>query len=344
MAISKSVLTSIAVIVAVGALAAFIFTIPETPPKQAAPAPQLGQIQSGKHRVSGYNPIVESYALVVMAASESGIWAKNGIDPEFIEKQGRTNVAADIKEQVSQGVKMGMNVPSEILLARVNGAPVKIVAGFSGESFAKIYTKADGPVQNAKDLDGKKIGVFNVPGAVQRQVQYVANRLGIKPEIVAAGDLVNQDLRLQQGSIDAYVSSDPAALQQVESGKRKVVLKIADGLPKPWVSFAVWATDDLIEQDSELVKKFVKATLESVQYLKDNPSYAQGLYRKLPGVQSELATLAVSQIDWRPEGKGSGSDLVAAVTNVWNYSRDVGVLPASTAVKVEDTINTKFLP
>ena len=134
-------------------------------------------------------------------ANERGIWANNGIDPDFVATQGKTNVAADIKEQVSQGIKMGINVPSEILLARVNGAPVKIVAGFTGESFTKIYAKADGAIQTFKDLDGKKVGVFNVPGAVQRQVQYVANRLGIKPEIVAAGDLVNQDLRLQQGSI-----------------------------------------------------------------------------------------------------------------------------------------------
>jgi NitT/TauT family transport system substrate-binding protein len=340
---SRTTITTLVGVAGIVVLVGVLLIVPEYAPQTGSVVPQ-GKT-SGTLLISGYNSVVESYALVVMAGSERGIWNNSGINPDFVTTQGKTNVASDITAHVSRGIKLGINIPSEIILARANGAPVKIVAAFTGEITPNVYTRADSPINTAKDLDGKRIGVFLVPGAGQRQLQFVADTLGFKPVIVTAGDAFNADIRLQRGDIDAYVSSDPSSLQLVESGRRKVVLKLADGIPKPYATFAVWATDDLIEQDPNLVKRFVTATLETVKYLQENPTYTATLYQKLiPDAQPEIARLAVSQIDWRPEGKGSGDDLGLAVANIWTYARAVNILPQSTAVRIEDTINARFLP
>lgn len=337
--ISRLAMVLVVVVVIVGASAAFFLLQTRTTAPQTAPSPA----QAGNLKVSGYNPTVEAYSLVVMAATERGIWSSNDINPEFITLPSRTTLASDIKEQVDSGIKIGLNVATEALLARANGVPIKVVAGYTGDTPTKIYVKASGPIKTVQDLDGKKVGVFIVPGSEQRRVLYISNKLGIKTEPVSSGDLTNQDISLQQGRIDAFVSSDPAALQMVDSGKLRVLISVSDVLPKPWVNFVVWATDDIIQQNPDIVRKFVKATLEAVKYLKDNPSYATDLYAKTTAAQKGLAEKTISQLDWRVDGRGSGQDLAAAVANVWQYGKDVDIIPASTVVKPELAVDTKFV-
>jgi ABC-type nitrate/sulfonate/bicarbonate transport system substrate-binding protein len=336
--ISRLAIVLVVVVLIVGASAAFFLSQTGVHP-QTAPSP--GQV--GKLKVSGYNPTVEAYSLVVMTATERGIWASNDINPEFVTLPGRTTLAADIKDQVDSGIKIGLNVATEALLARANGVPIKIVAGYTGDIPTKIYVRASGPIKTVRDLDGKKVGVFIVPGSEQRRLLYISSKLGIKTESVSSGDLTNQDISLQQGRIDAFVSADPAALQMVDSGKLRVLISVSDVLPKPWANFVVWATDDIIQQNPDIVKKFVKATLEAVKYLKDNPSYATDLYAKTAGAQKGLAEKTISQLDWRVDGRGSGQDLAAAVVNVWQYGKDVDIIPASTVVKPELAVDTKFV-
>src|SRR3990172_9097715 len=104
--ISRLAMVLVVVVVIVGASAAFFILQTRTTAPQTAPSP----VQAGKLKVSGYNPTVEAYSLVVMAATERGIWSSNDINPEFITLPSRTTLAADIKEQVDSGIKIGLNV------------------------------------------------------------------------------------------------------------------------------------------------------------------------------------------------------------------------------------------
>jgi len=61
-------------------------------------------------------------------------------------------------------------------------------------------------------------------------------------------------------------------------------------------------------------------------------------------VDKDLATKAVSLYDMQPSGRGSGSDLLAAVTNSFQSQKDVGAIPAGTVVKIEDAVDISFLP
>jgi ABC-type nitrate/sulfonate/bicarbonate transport system substrate-binding protein len=95
------------------------------------------------------------------AGKDRGIWAKSGLDPEFVTIQGRAILASDLKQQVASGIKIGISIPSEVLLARANGVPVKIVAGYIGEAPVKLFVKGDGSIKSLKDLDGKNVGIVS---------------------------------------------------------------------------------------------------------------------------------------------------------------------------------------
>ena len=55
-------------------------------------------------KVSGENKNFEWFFLLTDAGKVQGIWSKNGLNPEFVPAAGS---AAQLKEQVSTGVKIG---------------------------------------------------------------------------------------------------------------------------------------------------------------------------------------------------------------------------------------------
>jgi len=102
------------------------------------------------------NPAFEWFFLVADAGTEQGIWAKHGLAPEIVTAAGS---AAQLKERVDSGVKLGFVNTAEVLLARTSGTHVKIVAGYFGETTARIFVAASSTIQTPKELDRKKIGI-----------------------------------------------------------------------------------------------------------------------------------------------------------------------------------------
>ena len=135
------------------------------------------------------------------------------------------------------------------------------------------------------------------------------------------------------------------ALYLQNSGEFKIVALGADIHPKPFAGFCVYATEDLIQQNPGLLKSFVKAALESVKYVKDNPNWAiQDDVKKL-GVAQDAAKVAVADLSpsWTQGGLGSGNDLVAALKNVYQYGKDTGTIPQTDMLKIEDVVDIRFL-
>jgi hypothetical protein len=88
------------------------------------------------------------------------------------------------------------------------------------------------------------------------------------------------------------------------------------------------------------------ATLEIVGYLKTNPGYASQLYVQRTKAAKNVAEKAVASLNriLAPSGRGSGNDLAAAVAGNWQFIVDSGAVPANSFVKIEDVVETRFLP
>ena len=132
----------------------------------------------------------------------------------------------------------------------------------------------------------------------------------------------------------------------MDSGAVRLLLPLADIYPKPYTAVVVWATDDLIERNPDLVAKFVGATLEVVQYLKANPGHASELYVKRTNAPKDVADKAVASLNQilTPGGRGSGDDLVAAVAGNWQFITESGAVTAGNTLKIEEVVDARFLP
>lgn len=54
------------------------------------------------------------------------------------------------------GVKLGFVNTAEVPIARSRGTPVKIVAGYFGETTARMFVAGNGPIKTAKELGQKE--------------------------------------------------------------------------------------------------------------------------------------------------------------------------------------------
>lgn len=296
-----------------------------------------------KFKAAAEHPTFEWFFLLVDAGKEQGIWNKNGLDPDFVPVAASST---QLKERIDAGIEIGLVNAAEATLARVNGAPVKTVAGYFGETTARIFVAANGPIKTPKDLDRKKIGIVATTHTSYRTVMYMNEKLAIKAEPVSLGSLPNNLSALRSGQIDAFYSAEGAALALVDSGELRLLLPLRDIYPKPYTAVVVWTTDDLIQKNPDLVARFVKATLETVAYLKDHPDYASELYMKRTHVEKMVATKAVASLNHvlTSEGRGSGQDLVAAVAGNWKFMTESGAVTTGVTPKIDEVVDAHFLP
>jgi NitT/TauT family transport system substrate-binding protein len=301
-----------------------------------APAPKA-------FNAAGENGTFEWLFLLTDTGKEQGIWTKNGLAPRWVPAAAS---ATQLREQVASGTKIGFVNTAEVLLARSNGLPVKVVAGYFGPTIAKIFARAEGPLKTPKDLDGKKIGILSLSHTSYRTVLYLNSTLGIKSEPVPVGNLANNLAALKEGKIDAFYSSEGAALSLVDSGELRMLTRLSELYPKPYTAVVVWATDDLIALDPDLVTRFVRATLETVGYLQADPGRASELYVKRTHAPKNLADRTVAELNRHltVTGAGSGEDLVTAVAGSWQFTQQSGAVAAGTTVKVEEAVDNRFLP
>ncbi|MBI4258197.1 MAG: ABC transporter substrate-binding protein, partial [Thaumarchaeota archaeon] len=285
--------------------------------------------------------------LIIEAGKDRGVWAKHGLNPEFIYTRSDWDFVTGSKNLTESGVKIGFSVPENALQARSNGVRIKIVSGHLGLTPSALFVKGESAIKTIEDLNGKKIGVASKANVYYRYASFLVTKFGIKPEFVfdpSLLDLGGAVAALKTGRIDAFVTARGAAYRLVDSGELRVVVHMRDIWPKPWVTNVIWATDDLIQQNPDLVNRFVKATLETVKYLEENPSYAADVYVKRTNAPKDLADKVVSQLEWSSNGLGSGQDLRSAVSNRWQFHKETGAIPPSANVNIEDAVDIRFLP
>ena len=284
----------------------------------------------------------EWFFLLVDAGKEKGIWAKNGLDPQL--SRPPVHRRSSRRSSISAS-RSDLSTPPEATLARSNGVPVKTVAAYFGETTARIFVAADGPIKTAKDLNGKKIGIIGNSYVLSDSFVH-QSKTGNKRRAGFSWEFSKNVAALKAGQIDALYSAEGSALTLIDFGELRLVLPLAKIYPKPYTAVVIWAADDLIAQNPDLVGKFVMSTLEIVGYLKANPDYASELYIKRTKAAKNVADKAVASLNQilTAGGRGSGQDLAAAVSGNWQFIIEFGAVPANTVVKIEEVVDARFLP
>ena len=188
-------------------------------------------------------------------------------------------------------------------------------------------------IKSVKDLAGKKVGV---PSG--------SSQTTMLPLLLKSNNLKESDINmidmpvasmvpaLLQGQVDAVLGSIDAYQIQAESqGAQLDVYRFADhGVPT--VSTSIFASNDYLKSNPDVVKKFVAASLKGWSFALDHPDQAiKDVKKVFPEVNEKLASAELAAIT--PLFCSGGAKYIGKAEDaLWSKSQDllaeVKLLPA----------------
>lgn len=203
-----------------------------------------------------------SFANVGTAA---GIFKKNGIELQIISLAGGAKLHAAMTAG-SLDIALGAGTDFGLIL---KGAPEKGIGVLATKpSNIVIQGNTKNGITTIQALKGKKVGVSSVGALTYWMAQKLAQHEGWGlngMELVATGGGQANVAGFETGSLDAAVTSLEAALRIEQAGKGKILLSFGD-IVDPFIAHIIYATNDMMAQHPDTVRRFLKAWYETVAF------------------------------------------------------------------------------
>lgn len=282
---------------------------------------------------------------IFYAAQAEGFYKKHNLNIKIEKGKGSRDTAAAVG---AHRIDFGFSDFGTMVGARASGSKVKQLALIHAQDPFAVVTKASSDIHSWKDLKGKTVA--GEPGGSTTVLFPIAEKLaGLKKNDVkvvhAAGDAKVPGLLAGKWDATlAYYVSDPPVL--VGKGVKPRSLKWKD-VGFDLYSNGLISSDRMISQHPKVVKRFVDATSEGVQWAcQHQKKAARDMTNKVQDVKLKSARAgakAACDILWTSEAKkhGLGYMKQSGVKNVFTIShRYLNVKTKS--IKLSDTYTNKF--
>ncbi|PDV98375.1 ABC transporter substrate-binding protein [Candidatus Viridilinea mediisalina] len=314
------------------------------PTSEAAEAPALRQVTLAM----SYIPNIQFAPYYVTAAQ--GYFAEEGIEVNF-DYNYETDVLQRAANWPADNIAFATASGTSTLLARQQGIPVKTVMTLYQEFPVVFFAKRATGLTQASDLIGKTVGI---PGNFGESyygllaVRY-ANDLdesAFPVEVIGftqAQAVLEDQVQVALG----YAMNEPVLLRQ--QGEAVDVLRVADVYDL--AANGIVVSEQLLAEEPELVRGFIRAALRGLQDTLDNPDLAFDLSlafipeAQLSDVELQRQVLIESLPYWHSSitaAEGLGFTDIAVWQRTEQFMRDVNLLAGPVAV--EEAFTNEFLP
>jgi NitT/TauT family transport system substrate-binding protein len=280
-------------------------------------------------------PIIDTLPMYV--AQQEGLFAKNGVNVEFIPVAS----APERDQLLAAGAADGtINETLAVMLFNKESVQMQVVryalrpTEKSGHFF--ILASAQSGISSVDGLKGVEIGVSQ--GTV---IEYVTERLlqadgftSDEIKTVAVPKIPDRMALLASGELQAGVMPDPLASLVVSQGG----VIVADDSSHPEYGFSVISfRKDVVDENPEAIKGFLAAIEEATTLLNTEPA-------KYKNVLSEqkLVPPPLMEAYRAPVFPTAGVPTEAEWNDALNWLKEKGILTAD--ISYEDSVNASLLP
>ncbi len=244
------------------------------------------------------------------------------------------------KGVASGGVDAGGNAALSLVQARARGVREVIIADMQLVDQPFVWVRSDSHIRQPKDLKGAKLGVKRFGGMVHTYGRAAAKALGLEKEVkfVAGGGLRGEIAAIKTGALDGRVGPILGMLPFKSKADLRAAIDLKKYLPKEWADVVVFANKDFVDRKSDLLRKVVKAYLQSAEFVEKNPQWAiprlKSFFRTSEGIAKEIhAGLRYSR---------DGKINIKGLQNVINFVIEYGIIPKEKAPSLEQLDTNKF--
>ncbi|MBI2881364.1 MAG: ABC transporter substrate-binding protein [Candidatus Tectomicrobia bacterium] len=222
----------------------------------------------------------------------TGQYKEQGLDVTIQRGYGSNATISTIFAGKSQ---FGEADAGTLVAARSRDVKVKEVGMIYHNSQAVVITLKETGIRTPADFKGKRVGVVQA-SATRTLFPALLQRNNLKDSDVIYVPMTAAALPASQltGQIDMHLSFAVTAVplkMKAKAMNREVVEIPYSDLGLPLYSNGIVASDALIEKSPDLVRRFVKATIEAMVWAVDNPSAGADHFMKYNTSLSREAVL-----------------------------------------------------
>jgi NitT/TauT family transport system substrate-binding protein len=199
--------------------------------------------------------------------ARTGIFGRHGLDLEISSFGGDARLQ---QAMAADGIDVALGSGPGLAFI-VKGSPAKGIAAMAGPPLLfALVVRADGSVATVNDLKGRKVGVSTVGSVTSWIISEVSRQQGWGYDGISQvpiGDDANRIAALKTRSIDAAIVNLAQALNFVQRGDGKVLLRFGE-LVKDFHIHVIFATDKAIAQKPAALRAFLKGWLETIAFMR----------------------------------------------------------------------------
>lgn len=270
---------------------------------------------------------------------EQGIFAAEGIDVVISTFRGDGQVQ---QAMTANAVDIGFGSGPGMGYA-AKGVPARGVAAMASQprNMSLIVPK-DGPVKTVADLKGRRVGVSTAGSLTDWLVRTTSVKNGWGPEgivTVPMGDTRTRNIAMKQGELEGSLVALEEGYDFEEQGAGKILMGFGDIVPD-FHTHVIFATDALVKNNPELLRRFLRAWFRTVAFMRDNRAVTVKSIAKTCGYSEKIIDLAydteMSMISF------DGAFSPKALELLRHSFKELGVLDGVPDVK--DIYNPNFAP
>lgn len=199
------------------------------------------------------------------AADQNGYYADHDLDVSFLEGGPAVDHLAAVLDGEAQFGVLGAD---ELILARAEGKPVRAVAVILRQSPVVFVAPIETGIVSPRDFAGETV---RVTPQLRPTLHTIMARVGVPPdqydEVVLPSDLE----LFTAGPADVWGVYYNSFAVELQSAGHRLNFIFPDDYGVHFYNDTLFTTDTLIEQQPELVDRFLRATLLGLRYAIENP-------------------------------------------------------------------------
>lgn len=282
-----------------------------------------------KLKVGTSQKVYAGYYLPMAVAEEKGYWRENGLEAEWVPFAA----GADFFRALASGaVFFGISTAVGGVQTTGRGVPMVITSEFVTKDPFLVWVLADSRFKELRDLKGAKVGVPRFGASSHAFGQAMAKALGIEVRWVSIGGMTELLGGFKVGRVDVILQPLSIVVRMKAGGEVRDIGSVADFLPREWMEHATFAHKDFAKKNPDTVRKAIKALLQGVDFLKNNPRWAIEKMRSEEGLSESAARLVFQGIQFTKDGRVDKK----AVENIKNFLAEYGIIPKDKVPATEE--------